>query len=376
MQNLKVKYIAEDHNVWAVHAGRYKRQYETFLENNVVFLELPGLPSAGVDFGNLQSVRQAIRMSDGVLKWIIGQSTNPPVRNLDAYDGNPIDIAEEGARTFNSQVGNVMSLFHQAKAGDLVLVPGKGHYKSVLIGEIETSFDSDDLILLRQYDDEATPFRRVNWLNTEIPKRNFSKYVSKRLENRHAVINLNKNWSDLNSISDDVYKFAYQNFIFKDQSHITLSGPTYNSKEPQGIFDATDLIKAVYAMNTVVGSGGADFRGQNIAQIIAQHYNGEQVTDFTFNFNSPGRIGFGSAALGAITVLGIISVALGGLSFEDALGGVSLEFNGEAAPTEVQNECNDRMRGILNSMNQGQYDELQKKCTDARNGIGLNVERP
>lgn len=376
MPDLRVKYISENHNVWAAHAGRNKRQYTTFLEEGVVFLETPGFPGVGIDFSNINDVRKGLRLSDNVLQWVLGNVPNPPSRVLDFYEGNPIEIHEEGARSFNAQVGNVVSLFHEAKRGDLLLVPGRGQYKSVLIGEFETDYSPDDLISLPQYENELTPFRKINWIDVETPKRSFANYVSKRLENRHAVINLSKRWTSNKSIAEEIYKKAYDNFIWGDEAHITLLGPRYNSKDPQGIFDATELIKAVYAIFLVSErDDGSDLTDQNLAQISANFYNGEAVVDFSLNFNSPGEIGFGAASLGAIAVLGVIFLASSGFTYEQAFEGLQIAFNDERAPAVIQDECNNQMRGILNSIDQGKFDEIQRKCNEARNSIGLDIDR-
>ena len=137
--DVNTKLIPEDNVIWALHAGRGKRQHRLFDEFGVVFLEIPGFSPSNKTFSNMGLLRRHLRMSDEIYRYIVGARSDPPSRSPNLYSDQP----DPTNRSFNAAVGNVRSLYHDAKVGDLILVPGFGHYSPVLIGEISSSMDSE-----------------------------------------------------------------------------------------------------------------------------------------------------------------------------------------------------------------------------------------
>jgi len=165
-------------------------------------------------------------MADAVVRYSTGADQNPPSRNPNSYS-SAVDPKDKG---FNASVGNARSLYHLAKPGDLVIVPGYGQYKNVLIGEIADEFSPANTIQTATFPGEEIPFRKVRWIRTDIEKRTFSQATSRRLENRHAIINIRDERGGVAlGISMEIYKATYDNFIFGEISKTTLVGAAYTS---------------------------------------------------------------------------------------------------------------------------------------------------
>ena len=373
--DLTTRVIPDDHSIWALHSGRRKRQYSNFNEFNCVFLEVPGFSATPSTFDSIETIRQHLRMSDSVKQYCEGRTDTPPSYNPNTYGSGPANREIARERGFNSAIGNVRSLYKEAKVGDLVMVPGVGQYAGVLIGEFTSEFSPRDEIRVVQFDEESVPIRKVKWISKSIEKRRFSRAISRGLENRHAIINLNEGVnSSLNDISMEVYQRVYDNFTIAGRSKATFFGERYNSRDPEGIIASATIIKYFYSAYLAAELGRQqEFANLSYERAIAEFYDPAAVQDFSFNFNSPGAIKVAINTMGAVFVVLVIAVALDNISFSEATNNLNVTNGGGTIELpELRQSC-DLYRGIMQSIGEEGFEKVRTECMSARSTIGLDT---
>ncbi|MFD2205430.1 hypothetical protein [Kiloniella antarctica] len=378
--DLATKIIQEDHRVWALHAGRGKRQYEFFSDHSQVFLELPGISLTEDTFESVHSIRQHLRMSMEVYRFSSGSVDIPPNRRAESYSGEPAEANVVGEKGLNAAVGNVCSLYRDAQIGDLVIVPGRGQYNPVLIGEIESNFSEEDGITVPHFNNEIIPTRRVRWINKNIEKRSFSSPLAKRLENRHAIINIRDGRQNnvINKLSLEVYRKVYDNFIWGGESKATFFGNEYQSKNPDGIIDTANVIKFLFAAYIASSRGEINqFSTMESSQAINRYYDTELINDFSFNFNSPGKIQISALRLAAIFVAMGIAVALHDVSFSEAISDLNfLNNNGVTIQLDPElgiEQCQGYYQGLMEALGEERYNSIKEECQKANLEMGLST---
>jgi hypothetical protein len=276
-----VKVIPDDAKVWVAHAGVGKVFFKLFQERSVIFLDLPFLEITPEDFLSTVDLRQKIQMSEEIKGFLLRggdflKSENPPATDFKAYDELLAD------RGLNAQVGNVRAMYNLMKPGDLVLIPPKGgQYGEVLFGEIVNNDIQE--IAIRDIPGYSVKARKVRWLTRSLQKREMSSGLSRRLENRHAVIEIASE-----DLIKEVYSLAYQNVVTKDFSKMEIVSPKYKSKDGRHIIKATEFISFLVSIfPNIVNENNID-PSLDVRQILAIYYNTDLIDEFQIEFSSPG----------------------------------------------------------------------------------------
>jgi hypothetical protein len=143
---------------------------EAFKKDGQVFLNLPGmeLPPGPLSI-SADKLQQRLIMANHIAQWTLDYrrwarssmtepAPNRPSHNVDDYNSAP------RPRGYSNQIGSILSLFGEAKKGDLIVVPDKLFTRRVLIGEFEDEADAtvnyknSDLFI-----DYLVLARRVKW---------------------------------------------------------------------------------------------------------------------------------------------------------------------------------------------------------------------
>lgn len=125
----ELRILPHDHKIFVLHPGEGKRFYGDFIEMGVVFLDIPGISfdtPPDIDDANL---RNRLRMARRIGLWRRRGSPedDAPSRNPDDYTvSHPLAEAPRFAR-------EVHELYSTAKAGDLIIIPGKGYNTTVFL---------------------------------------------------------------------------------------------------------------------------------------------------------------------------------------------------------------------------------------------------
>lgn len=362
--DLATRFLPEDHSVWALHPGRGKRQYQIFSEFSVVFLEIPGFGAADNTFEDPAAVRQHLRMSDAIIRYLNHpEGQTPPARIARAYSSDR-EIGQS-ARSFDAAMGNIDSLYREALPGDLILVPGRDQYVGVLAGELLHKFSAKDIVQVRQYPEENIPTRPVQWISSGVEKRHFSKEVARRLENRHAIIAIREL-----PYREEIYKKIYGGFSFAGTSKADFFGAKYASKDPSGILATAKLVQYFASAFVALEAGASsDLQALTIDTIIAKYPSSSIVKDFAINFSSPGKITLValSGALALAAALGV-AVAVDGISYSQARGNLAL-VNSANVGTAVGADGDGALQiysNILEAAGEQRFKEIQELARQAK----------
>ncbi|HYC03008.1 MAG TPA: hypothetical protein VED40_06925 [Azospirillaceae bacterium] len=367
--DFSTKVIPEDQKIWAMHAGRRKRQIRNFLGHKVVFLEIPGFAPDADTVQSAEKIRQHLRLSREIYNYLLKGGALPPSRVAAAYDDQP-DPKDKG---LNSALGNVISIYREAKVGDLILVPGKDQYSPVYAGEIASPFAVADQSEFSPFSGEVVPFRRVNWLNIAVERRHFSSAVAKRLENPHAIIDIRSNDSS-GSIAEEIYKKVYVNYVTEHESKVAFFGKKYDSKDPTGIVDTTNLIKYFCAAYVAIERGEIDrFAGLDFMVATRTYYPSEIVRDFSFNFNSPGKIDLKTLQKAALFV-GLCIAATTALTPAEVGAPVMVTNLGAAVADGPLHDCAQMYNRLLTSIGADGFEKIKIVCAEAEASIGLDTQ--
>lgn len=332
--DIKVKTIDESSNIWVLHPGRGKRQFDTFKQANKVFLEMPGVDIEMDDVDNDEWLRKQIRYSNEILKLYARSNLASLNRDIDSYSG-------DSDRYINSQLGNLKALYFLAKKGDLIIVPDKGHYTQIMIGEITDDFSVENKMVVDNLAEMPVHCRNVRWLDIEATKQALSSKLSKQLENRHAIIKI---FND--ELKLEIFNMLYDKFIYKDNYCAYFSGERYNSREIDGIIESLELFRFVNEANLTVE---------------------DNYVNIKINFSSPGGFEFCSKNIKAIVAVLFVTVLLNSSSLQQAKD-IQIE-NSSGSVVEVDNAYEE----LMSSLTEDEFQKYREKAQKANTSIGLTA---
>jgi hypothetical protein len=293
----RIRLIRNDVSVWLIYAGTGRRFFELFRDTRSVFLSLPGFDANDRVFESEELIRRHLHMSDAIGRYVRGATNTPPSRRPSAYNPYPYQTGSTEAKSFAAELGNVIRLFVDAKAGDLVMSPPYGHFDPFLIGEITHPWRKTDDTPIALLQGEIVPARKVRWLNTALARRDFPARVSRRLQNKHAITKLDPEYYE------EIFSRVYPSYVWGEHSKLDVFGDDYRGKDPLQPYAAARLIKYVVASVFAYSIGEIEsFQGMDLQQAIDHYYDEALVEEFAQNFNSPGRFSI-IAALGSLSIL-------------------------------------------------------------------------
>ena len=315
-----IKQISSGIKIFILHAGKGRKFFNIFKQNNVVFLNISDLKLTTNDFEDINSLKRKISQAcfkDGDVRGLI------------------------------SLTGSISTLYNVAKVGDLIIIPNYGYYEKFLIGEIISDFDSSDIFISQQMN-LRVPFRRVKWLPLPLNanKKNLSHDLGILLGNQKAIIEISEE-----NQKEEILNLAYKKYIYKDISKSYISGSNYNGHNIEGIIQTLQALK-------------------RIAEII----DPDNTLEIRINFNSPGGFSIKGKKKTALLTAVIFSGALSGASLINVNQDIEqVEDLSESTTTQDIKEdiCSDRMMATLDPE---KYNEICQYVLDANSNINLEVE--
>ena len=315
-----IRILPDDHNIFVLHPGVNKRFYSDFTQTNSVFLDLPGINFPHEPKKDTDELRNRVRMARRIASWRRNGSdpAKVPSRVLTDYAvatpaPNPPKI-----------VHTIIQLYSEAKAGDLVIVPGQGYNSTVYIGEFAGKFDPDFSVSSIRYTNELIPARQINWLPIALAKHQFERRLVRLMQNRQALIKVTSE-ADARLI----YNIAYGDYIWK-----TSSGNLIRVTEDE--IDLNDLNKAVDLTNYFASQYLAlkqgkldDFLSLGFNEAINKYYDKTYFGGVSVEVHSPG---FFSRRMKDVRLAGYVSAMI-------ALSAANVSAQ-DAALVEVKNSAN------------------------------------
>jgi hypothetical protein len=273
-----VRILPDDHKIFVLHPGERKRFYKDFHANEAVFLDFPGISFAEAPEVGSQSLRNKLRMARRISNW---RRRGAPEGDEPSRD--PETYAVANPTITPRYVHEAYALYATAKAGDLIIVPGKGYDSTVFFGEFVNDFDANFTIETDRYPGEHLPARKVKWLPVTLAKGQFDQRLIKLMQNRQAIINITR---ELDCRA--VYSRAYGNYVWKESSGNLI-------KVTKAIIDLNDLNKAVDLTNYFACQYIALCKGEldkfltlQFNEAIDAYYDKEYFGGVNVEIHSPG----------------------------------------------------------------------------------------
>lgn len=335
----RIRFIRDDVAIWLVYAGRRRGYFDVFRETGSVFLSLPGFDANQRTFGSQEEIRRHLAMSDEVGKWLNGVRRDPPSRRASSYSPYPHKSGDSEAKSFSAEVGNIQRLFADAKVGDIILSPPIGHYDPFLVGEITKKWSKADDLEVQLLQNELVPTRKVRWLNVALARRDFPPRVSRRMQNQHAITQLDTQYYE------EVLGDIYPSYVWKNQSKLDIFGDSYTGTDPLQPYESAKLVKFVAAsVFAFIDGKFDDFQNLNIDDAIEVYYDETRVDEFGQSFNSPGKFSV-TAAIAAFSILASTGLII-------ATADPKSNFD------VIKSEATETVRSAMSGANKGQQQEL------------------
>ncbi|WP_052954880.1 hypothetical protein [Microvirga vignae] len=277
-----IRILPDDHRIFVLHPGEGKRFYADFLETEAVFLDIPGISFSEPPDADDVNVRNELRMARRISLWRRRGSPDDdrPSRDPNEYAvANPLVEAPRFVR-------EVVDLYSDGRAGDLIIIPGKGYNSTVYFGEFVNGFDPNLTVESVRYPGERIPARKVRWLPVNLAKGQFNRRLIRLMQNRQALIRITREED-----RREVYSHTYGDYVWRESS-----GNLIRVTEDE--IDLYDLNKAVDLTNYFASQYLALKKGElstflqlEFNQAIDRYYDKRYFGGVNVEIHSPGYFG-------------------------------------------------------------------------------------
>lgn len=277
----EIRILPDSHKIFVLHPGSGKRFYADFRGTESVFLDIPGITFSESPHQDTPELRNLLRMSRRIASWRNGGSKDEgPSRDPSTYTvANPSPNPPK-------LVHAIFDLYHEAKPGDLVLVPGKGYNSTVYIGEFVGEFDPEFKVESIRYLGEKIPARRVRWLAADMAKGQFNRRLIRLMQNRQAIIQVHGD-----AEHREIYNVAYGDYIWKESSG-SLIRVTEDEIDLNDLNKAVDLTNYFAAQYLALSKGElAAFLNLGFHDAIEKYYDKNYFGGVSVEIHSPGWFG-------------------------------------------------------------------------------------
>jgi hypothetical protein len=361
-----VPILPSSNKLWAVFPGEDRQFYRYFVENSVVFLDLPGAQLNADVLESDDLLRRNLALARRISAWHFDpENNNNPSRDIRVID--PLT-----GRSAVNQITNIRLMFKEMKVGDLVLFAGPSFYDKVWVGVIKSVFDPEDRIEIREYRGETIPFRKVKWLTTKIERRELPQVLSQLLSNRRAVIQIDKQiWGDF------IYSFSYENFVSDTDSRYVFHGRTYRKNALEAVPPIRLISYFEAAYNSAEENQIQEFVALDIQHAIDNFFEQDLLNAFQVEFNSPGTIALAAkrAAMPILIAL-LVFVTSGDHTYAQAQNAQIV--NKGAVDTPAARACmlevKEKYRAIMNQLGADRFNEIVCLNQEAKAGTGLETK--
>lgn len=280
--------LPDDHGVYKLFPGRNYRFYDDMRDASAVFLDIRGLEALADN--------PAVWSDTDVLSLI---ESDRLARELERIADDAVVRENSSGAIDKRNLTFLKGLMLNAKKGDLVLVPGKGYRRDVLIGEFVD--DPGTLKRIPVVETAGTNIylgRAVRWL-TGVEKRLIGPDIIERLHTPGAFFAFGE------SLKDQVYQLAYENYHYR-------SGYVATFRTTKERFTSADnLITSIWfnglaATRNAIDTGHVQaLEGLSFLETALLPTGAENQNELELNINSPGTILVRSVGVFAFAVMAL-----------------------------------------------------------------------
>ena len=286
--------LPDDHGVYKCFPGKNYRFYKTMHDTSTVFLDIRGLealpdnPAVWADADVL-----AVIAADRVAREIGRLATDALVK------------ADSGPTIDKRNLTFLKGLLLNAKKGDILVVPGKGYRRDVLIGEILDEPGTFKRIEVTEKTGVHTYLgRSVTW-RTSIEKRYVSPDLLEKLHTPSAFFALGE------SMRDEIYQLAYENFFYRGTFVSTFRTTKERFTSADNLvasiwFNGLAAVRNAAEINRLAGQiDTAELPEGNFVDIALLPTGAENENELELNINSPGTLAIRSASIFAFAAMAL-----------------------------------------------------------------------
>jgi len=235
--NLKSKVISDDFEVYSLFPGEGYKHRTDMLNRGYVFLDFPDLviPSKPSEFES-KNFLSAVVMSEQLAGWLSGpkDANNKPSSNLSDYAN-----VRQGSKR-SRYINGLKALFFKARKGELVLLPDRGAYGELMIGELSTDVGKIEYIQPSGMSQKFAA-RRVKWLS-KISQHKISAEFLRSIRTPNALTLVQ------NSYRKQIFENAYDSYTIGSyvSARFIVSGHEYDVRDDFNFSRFTNYMAALY----------------------------------------------------------------------------------------------------------------------------------
>jgi len=295
--DLKSKVITEGFEVYSLFPGEGYKHRADMENRNLVFLDFPALsiPTRIEDFETKEFLLK-VSMSNDLATWLKGMkdSKNKPSSNLSDY--GKVRRTPKKSKYINSLQG----LFYTARKGEIVILPDRGAFGDLLIGEFTTDSGSFEYITPTGYTNKYAS-RRVKWL-AKVSQHKFSSDFLRSVRTANPFTLVQR------SYRKQIFEQAYESYTFDGliSAKFQVRGEEFDSQDD---FNFSRFMNYVAALcENYESENPGDGFPISIFDAI-DDMNSEFAPLLTVNINSPGFISLSSNRLTPLVSAAIFTLA-------------------------------------------------------------------
>lgn len=328
--DIKTRVFDADDKAYRLFPGQGYRFFQTMKDHSIVFLDTPGIPMPSADgYEKSDDMLQHIARVEEKQSFVKANGDNlaAELQTLDAKDFSSSRWGKKRELT----LGWLNGLYHQAKIGDLIVVPSPGIMKNeqgefenayTLIGEIVGEPERWTREIPRNIGLGRFVVRRVRWL-AQVNELELDPHVAVSLRTQNALIAMRA------GSFERVLGAAYKNIVLGDEflARFVTDNPEFTAFESYH-FNAF-VMAVVAACRSIQNDEGPWANGHSIYDIAASVVRQDDlVPDQESSIHSPGYMTLrGSQILAPAVMSALFALAL-------ATGAGADPFAG-AGPTQV-----------------------------------------
>jgi hypothetical protein len=358
--DIRAPSISLDQRVWRLFPGSGYKFLKAFAEQEVGFLDFPGLELPKGKLSQAKDLVARIARSEK-----IAEALRAEARGVKAKKPSTKTPRSTKKRGRNGQA--VVNFYEVAKAGDFVVLPEPVFLSNVWIGR----FTSPAVVesFAARYGSTPIPSRQIEWLG-KYPENSVSTALSQSLRNQHPFTLLEK------SAHLEVFSLAYGSFVHGDHHAATV----YNDRDD--FLDSDAALLGVISRLAAAACRSLD-EGQDrlfaagLLDVLVRNPPIEYTCSQEADIHSPG---FTRYISGAIVALVIAAVAGGliGLSqhstkatLADDLAKLTFVNTGSNADPQCTARVSEASKRVLLALGIDRTWALCEAARNAKNRAGM-----
>ena len=368
--DIRTAIVQPEQTMWAMHAGGSRKFADTFRDQSVIFLDLPGVQLSAEVLKDATMLRRHVRMSEAVVKYhrAIARGKTATVSRDPSY--YRVRHRGESKAGLSARLGNVYALFQEMKEGDIVFVPQfDGGVSRIAAGIVRDSFSSRFVVHHESYPGEKIPARHVEWIGQPALRKDFGGDLSLRFSNRHAIIRLQRN------LRRPALAPIYRNVAVDNSSQCDIQGRAYDGKKIFSLIDAINLLNDNIAFigERTLGGQIAIARAGTVPSSRAAIESA--LLEFGVEFHSPGSFRTAlKGAVGAAVLVGLLHCFISDYPQDVLANSVSITNSVAANDTKVSPEAQTIIRSIMSDLDANEFNNIRQRSKKSVKEIGLDVD--